>query len=1040
VYIPLWKVDIDTQCLIFDSLISSIKYCVNLIKTGCLEEKEKSVVTTPIEDKFNFNQVTDISEHAIYYTDENKNEQEEYKKQKIENQENLNNFIINHSKQLNFILNIYRKSISLSNLLYSHQNSRSSSKFESYISSSTMKSLFIDVYSDIDEKNEIIKKALLRATSLNNILSLLIYLLVGQQAPSPTPFDMELTTRTPEVAILVNLFLKIYGKGYVMNNENDRLKNQTFLNNMNNNKLEEDDFINNNNVYFTNPAFSKILKLLSFYNKTVLENTTPEIRLKIYRILMNLSCQYEIWKGNYTNKKGENINEIMNKYINNKDEEISNDDYDWMDFEKENYVILPDIIEQNQNIFSEISERSTTLFKNLLKDKAIRKEIIESGILKEFFSINQLYRIINYDISYLTYSHYFALLKTLASDSRIRQHSDYEIPQFLLYFFSGSIKKYNEILNKQIYKNDTSLENLNKNLISGYKRTYDGIILPKISSEESISLKKKILKEISNKCLKLLNEYFRYDKVTLELLTKIVIEDFDLVQFIHPAIYRIKYKFDGYYSISIVPLILFIISDENSDCSLKAESLALLEYLAVIPNTFFQLLSYPKGIEIITLWTFITNPNENKIKELYEKKSTEIYIPTAEDNANNITCFIIGKLVCSLPHQKVFVIVDGYFRIVYTLLYSSNSDAFKDRFKHRMEYISNDSNLIDATKNKQNSLLSCEMDLSSYDSKRKTNFFKIMKIIHDKCSEKTLPLLRRFYYYNIRNKNTQSAHHIKITNAIVYTCSPEKHYPILIDKIDLEYLIKGIDEFLNHSDCVMCMLMKMLFDENIYSIEMTKNDINRINLISNLLPEDEHFESFNINHSNNDNNVIKNDNNNIKDDSDFINYNDSSYYFNYDFNFDFGIDNNPNEKHFNHFTCIWMEAAYAIQYLGLLKRKEWQKKREIDKKAIYYLVNGINYTSNNKKSNNDDNEYVTFVLENFKKSTNSSSEVNEKIIAKKESLLYYSPIFSVMLTGNFSEKDEDEINIQDIDSKDFQNLINFIEYYYEVKGKKIKKT
>jgi len=131
---------------------------------------------------------------------------------------------------------------------------------------------------------------------------------------------------------------------------------------------------------------------------------------------------------------------------------------DWMDFEKENYVILPDIIEQNQNIFSEISERSTTLFKNLLKDKAIRKEIIESGILKEFFSINQLYRIINYDISYLTYSHYFALLKTLASDSRIRQHSDYEIPQFLLYFFSGSIKKYNEILNKQIYKNDTSLE------------------------------------------------------------------------------------------------------------------------------------------------------------------------------------------------------------------------------------------------------------------------------------------------------------------------------------------------------------------------------------------------------------------------------------------------------------------------------------------------------------------------------------------------------------------------------------------------------
>ena len=42
-----------------------------------------------------------------------------------------------------------------------------------------------------------------------------------------------------------------------------------------------------------------------------------------------------------------------------------------------------------------------------------------------------------------------------------------------------------------------------------------------------------------------------------------------------------------------------------------------------------------------------------------------------------------------------------------------------------------------------------------------------------------------------------------------------------------------------------------------------------------------------------------------------------------------------------------------------------------------------------------------------------------------------------MLTGNFSEKDEDEISIQDIDSEDFQNLINFLEYYYEIKGKKI---
>jgi len=108
---------------------------------------------------------------------------------------------------------------------------------------------------------------------------------------------------------------------------------------------------------------------------------------------------------------------------------------------------LPDIIKQHQKTFDEISERSTTLFKNLLRDKVIRKEIIECGILKEFFSINQLYRILNYDISYASYSHYFTLLKTLASDSRIRQHTDYEIPQFLLYFFSGSIKKYNEISN-----------------------------------------------------------------------------------------------------------------------------------------------------------------------------------------------------------------------------------------------------------------------------------------------------------------------------------------------------------------------------------------------------------------------------------------------------------------------------------------------------------------------------------------------------------------------------------------------------------------
>lgn len=327
IYIPLWNVNIDTQCIIFDSLISSIKYCINLIKTGCLEEKENSVATTPIDDKFNFNQQTDISEHAIYYIDKNENEENEHERQRIENQENLNNFIINHSKQLSFILNIYRKSISLCNLLYSHQNSQSLSKFETYISSTTMKNLFIDVYSDIDSKNETIKKALLRATSLNNILSLLIYLLVGQQAPSPTPFDMELTTRTPEVAILVDIFLKIYGKGYIINSNNEKLKKQTFLNNLNSN-LEDDDFINNNNTYFTNPAFSKILKLLSFYSKTILENTTPETRMKLYRILMNLSCQYEIWKGNYKNKKGENINELMNKYINDEEKQTTEkDDY-----------------------------------------------------------------------------------------------------------------------------------------------------------------------------------------------------------------------------------------------------------------------------------------------------------------------------------------------------------------------------------------------------------------------------------------------------------------------------------------------------------------------------------------------------------------------------------------------------------------------------------------------------------------------------------------------------------------------------------------
>ena len=42
-----------------------------------------------------------------------------------------------------------------------------------------------------------------------------------------------------------------------------------------------------------------------------------------------------------------------------------------------------------------------------------------------------------------------------------------------------------------------------------------------------------------------------------------------------------------------------------------------------------------------------------------------------------------------------------------------------------------------------------------------------------------------------------------------------------------------------------------------------------------------------------------------------------------------------------------------------------------------------------------------------------------------------------MLTGYFSEKDEEEINIHNIEPKYFQYLINFLEYYYEIKGKKI---
>ncbi|ORX87979.1 hypothetical protein BCR32DRAFT_263847 [Anaeromyces robustus] len=1027
-YIPVWNENSDIQSTIFDSLVSSIKYCVNVIKTGCLEEKEKSSTATPtIDDKYNFNQTTDISEHAIYYIENNENPKDILEKQRIKNQENLNNFIINHSKQLNFILNIYRKSISLGNILYSHQNTTIANMFETYLPSRIMKSLFIDVYADIDLKNNVIKKALLSATSIDNILNLLIQLLVGKQAPSPTPFDMELTTRTPEVAVLIDLFLKIYDKGCIVNDSDDNLKNKILQDNINKNlNSNNDDLINHNNLYLTHPALPKILKLLSYYNKTILENTTPEIRLKIYRILMNLSCHYEIWKGDYKNKKGENINEIMNTYIYEENKEFTEkEDYDWMDFQKENYVILPEIINQNQKVFYEISERSTILLKNLLKDKVIRKELIEHGILKEFFSVNQLYRILNYDISYSSYSHYFTLLKTLAGDSRIRQHVDYEIPQFLIYFFSGSIKKYNEISKNKI--NVPKMRTFDKNLISGYKRTYDGIILSKIQSSESINLKIKILKEISYKCLKLLNEYFRYDKLTLELLTKIVIEDYDLIQFIHPAIYRIKYKFDKNYTISIVPLILYIISDENPDGELKAESLAFLEYLSVIPNTFFQVLAYPKGIEIISLWTFMNNRNENKIKELYEKKSTEIYIPSVEDNANNITCFIIGKLVCSLPHQKVFVMVNGYFRILYILLYSSNEDAFNDRFKSKSENIlDNDTKIKNKTQNMINSDL--------YNIKREKNFFKIIKIIHEKCSEQILPLLQRSYFYNVINKNIQSVYHIKITNAIIYSCLPEKHFPILINKIDIEYLIKSTDEFLNFSNCIICMLVKMLFDENFYSIEMITNENSNINSIYNFQNEDFSEKSNNI--KNKENKIINYDNNLHKNKNFNANNSISSLYFDYDFNFDFGIDNDSKKNNFNHFTWVWMEAAYAMQYLGILKRKEWHNKRALNKKAIYYLINGINYSpenNNNNNSNNSNGEYVTFILSNYK---NDNQKENKKIIAKKEYLLYYSPIFSVMLTGNFSEKDEDEISIQDIDFEDFQNLINFLEFYYKVKGKK----
>jgi len=326
-YIPVWNEDEEIQIIIFDSLVSSIKYCVNVIKTGKLEEKEISTTTTPntnIDDRFNLNQVTDISEHAIYYLDDNENPNAEHERQRLENQENLKIFIMNHSKQLGFILNIYRKSISLCNLLYTHQNSNTSNKFEFYLTHTTMLTLFIDVYSDIDSKNDVIKKALLRSNSLNNILSLLISFLVGKQAPSPTPFDLELTTRTPEVSVLVDIFLKIYGDGYVVEQENNKLKSQTFMDNLNKtNEKNDTDYINNNEVYFKNPVLPKILKLLSFYNKTILENTTPETRLKLYRILMNISCHYEIWKGNYKNENGEIINNIINTYIGEEDKEVT---------------------------------------------------------------------------------------------------------------------------------------------------------------------------------------------------------------------------------------------------------------------------------------------------------------------------------------------------------------------------------------------------------------------------------------------------------------------------------------------------------------------------------------------------------------------------------------------------------------------------------------------------------------------------------------------------------------------------------------------
>jgi len=310
--------------------------------------------------------------------------------------------------------------------------------------------------------------------------------------------------------------------------------------------------------------------------------------------------------------------------------------------------------------------------------------------------------------------------------------------------------------------------------------------------------------------------------------------------------------------------------------------------------------------------------------------------------------------------------IDGYLRIVNSLLYSTNSIAFRDRFKNKYDN-GNESEehiVIDDDDQSSDGLLDLEeIELELCDIKREKNFFKIMKIIHEKCHEQILPLLKRSYAYNIRNKNTESVYHIRLSNAIVYSCFPEKHYPVLMDKIDLEYLIKGTEEFLKSSDSVICMLMRMLFDEEYYSIEM-KNNNNQMNFTNQLLSEEENNEDSKPKHNFKDSH----------DNSELSFHHDKTFnsYFDNDFEFNFGIDNNLNERLFNHFTWVWMKAAYAIQYLGILKRKEWQKKKPINKKAMYYLINGINYSSEKNISNDD--EYITFVLSNNKNISESSSE------------------------------------------------------------------